>query len=147
MEENNQDLKVSDLPQNDVNNKLKHSGFGIASFVLVIVTILLFCIMFVISFIGISDYINFETGEVSYFDKDTGKVDMDMVTNNYTIIAGLIGYLCVFLLIIALILGIIGLVLKNRKKVFAILGVAFSSIFILGYIGLTIISLIMAGII
>jgi len=102
---------VEDLEQ-------KHSRFGIASFILSLVAGLAMCgaLVFVILLPG------FDTGTQS--------------THLFTLVVGLV--FCGFFLVdfVAIGLGIAGLFERNRKKVFAILGIVFSSATVLVLAGL-----------
>ncbi|MDN8590043.1 hypothetical protein Q0V21_14800 [Paenibacillus sp. 11B] len=54
------------------------------------------------------------------------------------VLASLAVLVCLILNLAGLILGVIGLVLKNRKKVFAIIGTILSGVMILAFAGLII---------
>ena len=97
----------------------KHSGIGIASFVISIVAGILIFIL-----LGIAGSLEAST---------PGGIDENS-TEAVMIGLAIIGLL--FLNVLAVGLGIGGLLQKERKKIFAILGTVFSSFFILGVIGL-----------
>ena len=87
----------------------KHSGLGIASFIISIVTGVLMFLLIAIA--GIME------------SSTPGGIDENSAE------AALIGFLAIGFLLLDLVaigLGIGGLVQENRKKVFAILGVSFS---------------------
>ncbi|MEJ2437470.1 MAG: hypothetical protein P8Y49_07125 [Sulfurovaceae bacterium] len=97
----------------------KHSGIGIASFVISIVAgILIFIVLAIAGSIEAST---------------PGGIDENS-TEAVMIGLAIIGLL--FLNVLSVGLGIGGLLQKERKKIFAILGTVFSSFFILGVIGL-----------
>jgi hypothetical protein len=97
----------------------KHSGIGIASFVISIVAGILIFIL-----LGIAGSLEAST---------PGGIDENS-TEAVMIGLAIIGLL--FLNVLAVGLGIGGLLQKEQKKIFAILGTVFSSFFILGVIGL-----------
>jgi hypothetical protein len=102
--------------------ELKHSGFGIASFILSIVT-------------GILVFLAVITAGVMEASTPGG-------INEESIGAIVLGLVLIALFILdltALGLGIGGLVQKDRKKVFAVLGTAFSGVTIAGTVLLMII--------
>jgi hypothetical protein len=59
------------------------------------------------------------------------------------IILGLVMLGSMALLIIALVLGVVGIMSRNRSKVFAILGTTFSGLALAGALGLIVIGLLM----
>lgn len=99
----------------------KHSGIGIASFVISIVAgILIFIVL------GIAGSLEAST---------PGGIDENS-TEAVMVGLAIIGLL--FLNVLSVGLGIGGLLQKERKKIFAILGTVFSSFLILSVIGLMI---------
>lgn len=87
----------------------KHSGLGIASFILSLVCGLMIFVLFVVA--GVI--------EVS----TPGGMDEKSAA---AIIIGLLIFLDFFILLVAIGLGIGGLIQKERKRLFAILGLVFS---------------------
>jgi hypothetical protein len=102
------------------NANLKHSGLGIASFVLSVISIVSIFILFVTA-----GALNASGGE-------------DEVTN---VIVGAFFLFFMMLTVISIGLGIAGLIIKNRKRVFAALGLTFSVIVFLLSIFLVIVGL------
>ena len=99
--------------------ELKHSGFGIASFATSILSALSLFVVFGIA--GMA-----EVSTPGGLNENSGQAVM-------------IGMAIIFFLVTSLVafgLGIGGLFQKERKKVFAILGVTFSSIMTLCTVGL-----------
>lgn len=94
-----------------------HSRLGIASFIL---SILLFIITFIL--LGIAGVMEAST---------PGGID-ETATNS--IILGLAIIAVIFIDLVALVLGICGMVQKERKKIFAGLGSLFSGILLAGTI-------------
>lgn len=118
---------------------LKHSGLGIASFVLALIGILLFivCIVAII-------------GTVASMVDSSGRVaDLESLENGNLLMAigfagfGILG--AAILNLVGLILGIIGLVIKDRKKVFAIIGTILNGLCVLTGGGFIIISTVMGA--
>ncbi|WP_410769815.1 hypothetical protein [Fontibacillus sp. BL9] len=100
----------------------KHSGPGIASFIVILVAIVVYIFSLTLVTAAIIDIA----------DQPIDAITEDMMTHSGAIIGILMMMLAGVLHLVALILSIIGLVLKNRKKLFAILGLSFSAaIFIL----------------
>lgn len=88
----------------------KHSGFGVASFIISISAGLLMFIVFAIAAIL----------QVS----TPGGMDRQSIQ---AIVVGLSMIALLFFDIVAVVLGVVGLFQKERKKVFAIFGIIFSS--------------------
>ncbi|AZK48165.1 hypothetical protein [Paenibacillus lentus] len=98
----------------------KHSGLGIASFVMSIIALLGYFIAFFLIIAAVGQAIQ----DPAYIE--------ETITNDP---AAIMGTLAIFgaaiINLIALILGIVGLIIKNRKKVFAIIGTVLSSLSVL----------------
>ncbi len=99
----------------------KHSGLGIASFVMAMINIALFFIMIILFIATSGDLISMveQSGGQVNADEIIGKAPSLMIT----------GLFFIFILIVSLIggiLGIVGLFQKNRKKLFAVLGTVFN---------------------
>lgn len=104
----------------------KHSGWGIASFIISIVAGILIFATIVIA--GVM-----ETQTPGGLDEDE-------------LITGLIGLAIIGLMLadlLAFIFGIVGLLQRDTKKVFAILGIIFSGIVLLGTLGLMVLGISM----
>jgi hypothetical protein len=99
----------------------KHSGVGIASFVLAIVAVVGELVLITVAAVLVQQ----------------GKSQRSpaMMVTGCLLIAGL--GVCV----VGAILGIVGLFLPNRKKVFAILGLCFNGMILLAVLGLMVIGL------
>lgn len=104
-----------------VDVPLKHSGLGIASFIMAIVSI--------VSFVGITIALIVWVGNTIDFSNFLDANNNPTMTKEELLdtITPILGYLILFpfifvLVIIGLILGIIGLARKGYKKVFAVLG-------------------------
>ncbi|MHC4394730.1 MAG: hypothetical protein ACYS1A_03675 [Planctomycetota bacterium] len=115
---------------NELNSESmkKHSGFGIASFILALAIALIEFLLIVLC--GVLEVIFPQVGV------EDGPVEMML---GFGIIGG-----CVMLLV-GLGLSIVGLVQKNRLKIFSILGFIFSVAFLLGVAGLLIIGFIVTN--
>ena len=102
----------------------KHSGLGIASFIISILSGILMCLA-----IG---------GATAAAYSASGGVQ-----GNTSLLAalGLSMFCLLFACVVSLGLGIGALFQKNRKKIFAILGVVFAIVVILGWVALEIIGL------
>ena len=92
---------------------MKHSGFGIASFITSISAAILIVVFFIAAIMQYS-----------------GSEEPDS-ESTAAIITGLLFFFSVFVDFIALVLGIVGLCSKDKKKIFALLGTIFSSVTIL----------------
>ena len=104
--------------------ELRHSGFGIASFVLSILIGIGFFVLFIVA--GVIEA------------NTPGGMDEESTA---AIAVGLLLFFGMFSSLVAIVLGFVGVFQQNRKKVFAILGIAFNSMIILGTIGLVILGL------
>ncbi|WP_409345215.1 hypothetical protein [Paenibacillus sp. MBLB4367] len=108
----------------------KHSGPGIASFIVSLAMYLVCVLLLVGAVVTVKDIIDPATGS---FDPSDVESLMEK-TPSFALIG--LGFLAVGLgQLVALVLGIIGLAQKERSKVFAILGTVFSGLFV-GVIGL-----------
>ena len=92
---------------------MKHSRFGIASFITSISGVILIVVFFIAAIMQYS-----------------GSEEPDS-ESTAAIITGLLFFFSVFVDFIALVLGIVGLYSKDKKKIFALLGTIFSSVTIL----------------
>jgi hypothetical protein len=102
----------------DIPPRRKHSGLGIASFTLFAVMAVAFVALLAAFFAQISDVINIDNPE---------EMDPELITEQLEDLPllAVIGFMMIGTLIgnlIGLVLGIIGLVQKQRKKLFAVLG-------------------------
>lgn len=110
---------------------LKHSGPGIASFVLSMVSLLGYIVSVAVVGALISPIVNVESNTVT---------NEDVVQKLG--IAGLVVILFILMNVIGLILGIVGVSLKNRKKIFAILGLILNGIILLSLASFFVIAVI-----
>ena len=110
---------------------LKHSGPGIASFVLSMVSLLGYIVSVALIGALISPILN---------------VESNTVTNENMVqklgVAVLVVILFILMNVIGLILGIVGVSLKNRKKIFAILGLILNGVILLSIASFFVISVI-----
>ncbi|MNW42395.1 hypothetical protein D3C74_195630 [compost metagenome] len=107
-----------------VPNKIKHSGPGIASFIVVLTSIL----GYIAAFVMISTIV------VGVMDQSSDAIIENLEQHSGIIGGGLLFIISGILNLIALILGIIGLAIRSRKKVFAILGTILSGVCFIGII-------------
>ncbi|WP_372661998.1 hypothetical protein [Cohnella sp.] len=113
-----------------VDAPLKHSGLGIASFVMAVVSIISVVGITIAIIVWVSNTIDFTT-----FLDASGKPTMTEEELISTI-TPILGYLVLFPLIfvviaVGLILGIVGLVRQGYKKVFAIIGTVLNGLCLL----------------
>jgi len=116
---------------------LKHSGPGIASFILGLLSILAAIVAFVAVFAGIADYI---TADGTFAPPESNE---ELVSIPAIAIGVLLFFLGILLSVVGVVLGIIGCVLPNRRRVFAILGLVFSSLVSAGIILMIVIGLLL----
>ncbi|RAW19583.1 hypothetical protein DC345_02105 [Paenibacillus taichungensis] len=109
--------------------RLKHSGPGIASFVIGLVSIIGYMLTLVIATMAINSTIGVVTTPIQV---------EEIALHPAVVLASLAVLVCLILNLAGLILGVIGLILKNRKKVFAIIGTILSGVMILAFAGLII---------
>lgn len=119
-------LTESNAPYNTIqpNNAVavrKHSGLGIASFIISLLAIIGYIAAIGIIATGVNDIVLL-SGEMS---------GEELVQQSGVIVGFLIFVVAGILNMVSLILGIVGLIIKNRKKVFGILGLVISCISIL----------------
>ncbi len=103
---------------------LKHSGFGISSFIISLASGLLAFAMVVVA--GIM-----ESRTPGGMDEESPEA---MVVGLGIILAGLLA-------VLGAVLGIVGCTLPNRNKIFAILGAIFNALVVLGLLGLIVLGL------
>jgi hypothetical protein len=114
------------MQDQNIMNELKHSGLGIASFITSIISgIILFTL------VGIAGFLQATT---------PGGLDENSAA---AVIIGLLLFAFVGALLVALGLGIGGLVQKERKKIYAVLGTVFATAFLLIMIFILILGLSM----
>lgn len=107
----------------DINGvHLKHSGPGIASFVVGLVGLLGHLVTFVLMSLVLNNSIELLGSSISR---------EELAIHPAVVLGSLAFLVCLILNLIGLILGIIGLALKNRKKVFAVIGTILSGLLIL----------------
>jgi uncharacterized BrkB/YihY/UPF0761 family membrane protein len=108
----------------------KQSKVGIASFIVSLIGVLLFCIGFVVSFVyGAS---------AAMINPANPQVD----TNSPAIlIAGVLMCLSMVILVAALVLGIVAMTRKDEKKGFGIAGLVISALILIAYCALTVIGM------
>ncbi|MEC0107304.1 hypothetical protein P4H27_10180 [Paenibacillus taichungensis] len=109
--------------------RLKHSGPGIASFVIGLVSIIGYMLTLGIATMAINSTIGVVTTPIQV---------EEIALHPAVVLASLAVLVCLILNLAGLILGVIGLILKNRKKVFAIIGTILSGVMILAFAGLII---------
>ncbi|MEK4661974.1 hypothetical protein MHH93_08770 [Priestia sp. FSL H7-0729] len=110
---------------------VKHSGPGIASFVIGLVAILGYILIFFIATMAINESI----GVLTPIQAEEIALHPAVILASLAILVGLI------LNLAGGILGIIGLVLKNRKKVFAIIGTILNGIMLLLFVALILVGM------
>ncbi|WP_105619956.1 DUF6142 family protein [Vallitalea okinawensis] len=96
--------------------ELKHSGPGIASFIISLVCIILLVVLFGVALIS-------ESGELALDEEEA-----------MYLVLGLVGIIDGILNIIGVGLGIFGIVQKNRKRVFPIIGLIINGTLLLFFI-------------
>lgn len=123
---------------------MKQSGLGIASFILALVTLLLV----VGSIISATVFVSHVSGDAQGFLNELENIEAEnSIPSDLAsiMIAGLCIIASIGVAIIGLILGIVGAVQKNRRKVFAIIGIVLNGLIVLGTVGLVIIGLVSAA--
>lgn len=108
----------------------KHSGLGIASFILAIVSIISFIVLTIAVVLLVSNTIDLTT-----FTDAAGNrtmTDEELMDKLGPLIGYLILYpLLIVIVVIGLILGIVGLARQGYKKVFAVIGTTLNSLCLL----------------
>lgn len=132
---------VNEYPGN-VPVKVKHSGPGIASFVLALVAVLTVVIGIVLSVAAVAS-----SADLAGATQE--EIEAELLEGGGGEVAGLIGagllmIASIGFAVIGLILGIIGVVMKNRKKVFGIIGLILNALIVLSVVLLISIGLLAA---
>lgn len=107
------------------NERIKHSGPGIASFIIGLIGLVsLIGLLIGAAVVTVNLVSDFSAGELPSQEvlEQSGGI----------IVIGLLAILIIFMILIGLILGIVGLVLKNRKKAFAITGTVINGLLLIG---------------
>ncbi|RXZ84185.1 hypothetical protein EBB07_03675 [Paenibacillaceae bacterium] len=112
---------------------LKQSGPGIASFIVGIISIFMFVISIVVIIGQAADLLSLE--EAIEDSEAIAAMGVPFV------IAGLLFLGSLILSFVGTILAIIGLVIKNRRKVFAIIGLILNGLFTIGFVLLVLIGI------
>jgi len=127
--------------------KLKHSGLGITSFVMSLLSVLAIVIGIIIVF---SSVFSMDESDLLMLQDPTAVEDMlltgDSIPSYFisVIVGGVLMMASAGLAFIGLILGFIGLFIKQRRKVFSILGTIFNGLIFVGGILFILISFISA---
>lgn len=117
---------------NDV--PLRHSGPGIASFIIGLISILLAIVGLLILTVWVGQYME--------PDGSIALPEVDEVTIDPLMLAGFLLFFLGFLLsVVGLVLGIVGCVIRNRRRVFPILGLVFNAMLSVGTIAIFVIGL------
>lgn len=138
---------------------LKHSGIGIASFVLSLVALLLIVVGIVVAATSVGDLASddsllqeIERIESSYgVGQESEMIAAFMESEAFGsaiavfMIAGILLLGSLALAFIGLILGIVGVASRERRKTFGIIGLVINALILLGSVGLVIISFVIGA--
>lgn len=114
---------------------LKHSGPGISSFIVGLVGLIGHIMIFVLLYLALYS---------SFGILDSSISREELALHPAVILSSLAFLVCLILNLAGLVLGIIGLVQKNRRKVFAIIGTIMNGLLILLFTGLVLGGIYMA---
>ncbi|RED64013.1 hypothetical protein [Cohnella lupini] len=127
------------------NGPLRHSGLGIASFVLAIVSIFAFVGVTIGVIVLISNEIDFSTLVDS--NNELTMSEEELVEKLKPLLGYLIAYPLILIVnVIGLIFGIVGLVRVGYKKVFSVIGTVMNGLAIFAVIMLMLIAFLQNGI-
>jgi len=115
------------------------SGLGIASFVIALVSIVVMILGFVSAVASIGEFIQ-PDGTIDPESIDPMELGASMMVG----VLAVLGSLAISF--VGLILGIIGLVAKNKRKVFGIIGVVLNALILVGFLGLVVLSIALGGV-
>lgn len=106
----------------------KHSGLGITSFIMALAAVITFILAIILIVSGVSGFMDASSPE---------EIQNQILEGNgegfgAMIAGGLIVLLSIAISFIGLVLGIIGAVMKNRKKVFSIIGIVLNGLITIG---------------
>ncbi|XEC96415.1 hypothetical protein AB6A23_07685 [Paenibacillus tarimensis] len=113
-------------PESGQEVPLKQSGLGVASFIIGIVSIIAVIGCAIAATAGISEFIS-ANGALEIEDPES------LQMNSAIIISGLLILVSLGLSFIGFILGVIGLFMKRRRKVFGIIGVILNGLLVFGF--------------
>ncbi len=117
---------------------VRQSGLGIASFVIGLISIVVMIIGFVATVAALREFIS-PDGTIDPATIDPMEVGTSMIIGGLAILGSLA------ISFVGLILGIIGIVQKNRRKVFGIIGVVLNGLLLVGFLGLFVIGLLLGA--
>lgn len=136
------------------NTRLTHSKLGIASFVMAIIAIIAIIITIALGVSSISQIINDPDylEELMAITNDPTLLESDAELQQFigtSLIGVVVAMIFLFgslaLAFVGLILGIIGLTAKYKKTIFALLGVIFNTIVLIGTVGMFVVSFFIAS--
>jgi len=111
-------------PPEESRPAMKHSGPGIASFILGLLGILSAIVGLLVIFVTLADYAT---------PNGLNIPDSEELAANAAVAVGALLYLLSLLLsLVGIVLGIVGCVIRNRRRIFAVLGLVFSAIVTVG---------------
>ncbi|WP_020615987.1 hypothetical protein [Paenibacillus daejeonensis] len=119
----------------------KQSGLGIASFVIGLLSILGIIGVVVLSMTAAYSIFESLPTDGSVPDPET----IAQASGSGVMLLGILLLFTVLLSVVGLILGIIGLFIKNRRKVFGIIGVVLNGVIVFGFGGLLILGTFVQG--
>ncbi|WP_052350558.1 DUF4064 domain-containing protein [Paenibacillus gorillae] len=119
--------------------KIKQSGLGIASFIIALIAVLLGIIGMILS-----------VAFAANVSEDPQSLIRDLENNDPSVlasvmIAGLLMIAGAGIAFVGLILGIVGAFAKNRRKVFAIVGIILNGLIVVGIVALTVLGLVIGA--
>ncbi|REK69297.1 hypothetical protein [Paenibacillus paeoniae] len=119
---------------------LKHSGLGITSFIMALASVITFILAIVIIAANAYDLVNGTSTE----DIQQQILDGNGAGFGAVVAGGLLVILSIVISFIGLVLGIIGACMKNRKKVFSIIGIVLNALITIGSFFMFLISIMTA---
>ncbi|WP_168122104.1 hypothetical protein [Paenibacillus sp. HB172176] len=138
---------------------LKHGKLGIASFVIALIAVLMMIAAGILAAIFASDISSndsfieelksisedYEAGDKSTIEDRLNSDEQLKDALVYIVVAAIIIFASVGLAFIGLILGIVGVVVKDVRKLFGVIGVVLNGLIVLGTVGLFVFGLIVAS--
>ncbi|MFS0727254.1 hypothetical protein [Paenibacillus sp. 1P07SE] len=114
----------------------KQSGLGIASFVIGLLAIIAIIVLSMTTVLSLADTI-----------QPDGTIPEEVIaSNSEAMLAGILLFFSILVSLVGLVLGIVSLFMKNRRKVFGIIGVVLNGLIVFGFGALLLLGIALAGI-
>jgi len=126
---------INEHDQDPYHNR-KQSGLGIASFIIGLLCIIGIIALSMTTVVSLTDAIQ---------PDGTLPDTEELASSSEVIIAGILMLFTILISLVGLVLGIVSLFMKNRRKVFGIIGVVLNGLLVVGFGGLMVLGMAVQG--